>query len=179
MVLRSSILWQKFSLEMWGKRLFGYHFFYKPELWYNRGITMKEVFHFQPAVRKQYLIILILSGVMAVLLPLYLQSRELIIGYAVLAFLILGVGRLYRNLYAWQHLHKKLRAPFVTRILQVVATIAWISLVAVTFSEASTGGFLSYAFLWLVGLVLVHRFSVIFGLAKKSKKENPDRCEFC
>jgi hypothetical protein len=132
-------------------------------------------------LRKKYLVMLILIGVLAIMLPSYLAASPLSlgVGYGVLALLALPTCGLYFNFF-WQKLWKRLRSYIVGRILQVVALIAFGGLLFVTVPDAyDQSEWIPYGTLWLLGLALVWQYSSVFVLAHQAKRDHPERCDFC
>lgn len=132
---------------------------------------------FEPTLKAKYLVILALLGVLAIMAPSFLMEYDLWAFYVTVGFIALVVFGLYTNV-RFQKLHRILRPFIVVRILQVITTVAFLSLLYSTYGMIRAA-LLPYLVFWLLSFATVYQFYSIFLLAARAKKDRPDRCEFC
>lgn len=140
---------------------------------------MSSDFNIFPLLQKKYQRILALLIILAVAMPWYFAGLELWYAYGALAFLAFVTFALHQKFF-FQKFHRKLRPFIVARILQIAAAASGFILIAVTFPVArGQGAWLRYGILWLLACVITYQYFGIFRLAKKAKKDHPERCDFC
>jgi len=139
--------------------------------------TKLEDYSFQPILKSKYLVILVLLGILAIMSPSFLSHYDLWIAFVSITFTALVTFGLYQNI-RFQKLYKKLRPFVVTRILQVIAVIGFLALIIRSY-QLAIEALVPYLVFYLLAFVTTYQFFSIFKLAKKAKKDYPDRCEFC
>lgn len=140
---------------------------------------MSSDFNIFPLLQKKYQRILALLIMLIIVMPWYFTGFELWYAYIAPAFLALATFAL-RQKFFFQKFHRKLRPFIVARALQIAAAASGLFLIAATFPAArSQGAWLRYGILWLLACVIIYQYFGIFRLAKKAKKDHPERCDFC
>lgn len=130
-------------------------------------------------LKKKYLVIVVVVGVLTVILPTAIDPDHLLALYIVLALVGFSTLGLFFNV-RFQVIHKILRPFIVARILQIIATVGAIALLIITFPIAQKQqAWLPYVVMWLLGFLPSFLYFRIFKLAGKAKKKHPERCEFC